>query len=298
MSMILVINDQEIKSALEITTRQYLAGELSRPQLLGYFHDQRIEIGITHYENFHSELPHYHTKAAEYQYMLNGMTEYWDLDCGEKYIFKKGDFYKISPGTKYVQKSKPGTTILFIKTPSGNDKMTVDVTDEIKRWMESKIKTVRKDYTCDANAPKPNSIKPAAAVALLNEHNEILLVKRADNAKWTMPGGTLNIGEDLITCATREVLEELGLEIEIKDIIGTYTNPNTVIEYSDGEIRQEFAIVYLGEILDGAIQLDLESTEFKWVNLEEVLDLPLADSQRRRLMDVITYHKFGTRHFK
>jgi hypothetical protein len=48
-----------------------------------------------------------------------------------------------------------------------------------------------------------------------------------------------------------------------KDIIGTYTYPNTVVEYFDGEIRQEFTIVYMGEILSGDIQLDEGSTEYK-----------------------------------
>src|SRR6266481_1338492 len=53
----------------------------------------------------------------------------------------------------------------------------------------------RRDYFYDPEAPKPNSIRPAAAVALLDLGGNILLLRRKDNDKWTMPGGTLDFGE-------------------------------------------------------------------------------------------------------
>ena len=49
----------------------------------------------------------------------------------------------------------------------------------------------RRDYFHDPEAPKPNSILPAAAVALFDSADNILLLRRKDNDKWTMPGGTL-----------------------------------------------------------------------------------------------------------
>lgn len=41
------------------------------------------------------------------------------------------------------------------------------------------------------------------------------------------------------------------------------------------------------------VKLDEESSNYIWVSLEEVLSLPLADSQRRRLVDVISYIRTG-----
>jgi 8-oxo-dGTP pyrophosphatase MutT (NUDIX family) len=55
----------------------------------------------------------------------------------------------------------------------------------------------RRDYFYDSEAPKPNSIRPAVAVALLDSGDHILLLRRKDNDKWTMPGGTLDFGESL-----------------------------------------------------------------------------------------------------
>jgi 8-oxo-dGTP diphosphatase len=145
----------------------------------------------------------------------------------------------------------------------------------------------RRDYFYDPAAPRPNSIKPAAAVALFDADGKILLLRRKDNEKWTMPGGTLNFGESLTDCAIREVREETGFNIRINGLIGTYTDPNVLIAYSDGEVRQEFTFVYSAEIESGALAIDGESTESAWTDVERALELPLAESQRRRLRDVV-----------
>jgi 8-oxo-dGTP diphosphatase len=74
-------------------------------------------------------------------------------------------------------------------------------------------------------------------------------------------------------------------------LIGTYTDPHILIAYSDGEVRQEFTLVYAAEIESGNLKIDDESKEAAWVPLPSAIELPLADSQRRRLKDVIRYQK-------
>jgi 8-oxo-dGTP diphosphatase len=152
----------------------------------------------------------------------------------------------------------------------------------------------RRDYFYDPDAPKPNSIKPAAAVALFDAEGRILLLRRKDNDKWTMPGGTMDFGESLGHCAVREVQEETGFEIEIQGLIGTYTDPHILIAYSDGEVRQEFTLVYAAEIKAGELKIDHESKEAVWVPIAEALTLPLAQSQKRRLEDVARYREHAT----
>jgi 8-oxo-dGTP pyrophosphatase MutT (NUDIX family) len=149
----------------------------------------------------------------------------------------------------------------------------------------------RRDYFYDPKAPKPNSVKPAAAVALFDGDRKILLLRRKDNDKWTMPGGTMDFGESLGQCAVREVREETGFDIEISGLIGTYTDPNVLIGYSDGEVRQEFTLLYAAEIKGGELRIDHESKEAVWVSIADALNLPLADSQRRRLLDVAQYRE-------
>ena len=64
-----------------------------------------------------------------------------------------------------------------------------------------------------------------------------------------------------------------------------------MIAYSDGEVRQEFTFVYAAEIESGELKIDDESKEAAWVPLSSVVDLQLAQSQRRRLKDVLEYQK-------
>jgi ADP-ribose pyrophosphatase YjhB (NUDIX family) len=149
----------------------------------------------------------------------------------------------------------------------------------------------RRDYFYDSEAPKPNSLRPATAVALFNSGGELLLLHRKDNNKWTMPGGTLDFGESLTDCAIREVREETGLQIRITGLIGTYTDPHILIAYSDGEVRQEFTFVYAAETESGELKIDDESKEASWVPLISAVELPLAESPRRRLKDVVEYQK-------
>ena len=295
MGKIIKIINSDILKALKNTTRQYFVGNLSKPQEIMFIKDERLEIGISNYPVYQSEPTHRHEVATEYQYMISGWTEYMDVDSGEVYEFRKGDFYAIEPGTTYSQRVKVGTSILFIKVPSVNDKQLVEISNDQLRWLQEKMRTVRTDYYYRDDAPVANSIKPAAAVAILNSRRELLMLHRMDNKKWTMPGGTLEFGESMTECALREVKEESGLDVQIKDIIGTYTDPNIRIAYSDGEVRQEFTIVYYGEALDYDVCLDDESSQFQWIPLEEVIRLPLADSQKRRIEDVLSYLANGSR---
>lgn len=297
MGKIIVIKNNEISEVLKDFSRQYLVGDLKRPQPLKYYKNSYLEIGITEYKEYSIEKTHKHTNATEFQYVLNGYTEYIDNDTAEIYRFKKGDFYIIEKETSYAQRSKKGTSILFIKIPSINDKTLVEDKDATIKFLSETIKSVRNDYYYDSNAPKANSIRPAASIVLIQD-NKILMLKRADNLCWTLPGGTLEHNENLTTCLTREVKEECNLDIEILDIIGTYTDPNIIVEYMDGEVRREFTIVFYGKIVGGDIKIDDESLEFDFIPIDDLLNLNMTFSQKRRICDVINYLNTKTRVFK
>lgn len=141
MAKILKISSAEIDDALRDTTRQYLVGDLQKPERLQHIPSSLVEIGITRYgEKGGTEPTHTHKQAFEFQYMTSGSTAYLDTATGEEHIFRKGDFYVIEPGVVYAQKSSPHTEILFIKVPPGNDKVPMDITPEVRTWFEKLIK--------------------------------------------------------------------------------------------------------------------------------------------------------------
>jgi hypothetical protein len=59
----------------------------------------------------------------------------------------------------------------------------------------------------------------------------------------------------------------------------------------DGEVRQEFTFVYAAQIESGELKIDDESKEAAWLPLSSAVEVPLAESQRRRIKDVMEYHK-------
>ena len=58
---------------------------------------------------------------------------------------------------------------------------------------------------------------PAVALVIFNGNREILLVKRGEEPKkgmWALPGGFMEVEEEVIDAAKRETEEETGLKIE------------------------------------------------------------------------------------
>lgn len=67
----------------------------------------------------------------------------------------------------------------------------------------------------------------AAGGLVFNEQQELLMIFR--RGKWDLPKGKLDEGENIETCAVREVTEETGVtNIELKKLIG-----KTYHEYFD-----------------------------------------------------------------
>ncbi|WP_395292983.1 NUDIX domain-containing protein [Kitasatospora hibisci] len=143
----------------------------------------------------------------------------------------------------------------------------------------------RRDYEDDPNAPRPNSLVPAASVVVVDDAGRVLLQRRTDNGMWALPGGVMELGESLGDCGIRETCEETGIRVEITGVVGTYTNPGHVFAYDDGEVRQEFSICLLGRPVGGELRVSDESHEVAWFKPAETDDLPMVASIRKRITD-------------
>ena len=147
----------------------------------------------------------------------------------------------------------------------------------------------RTDYLNDPDAPKATSIVPSANVVAVNDAGEILLIHRTDNDNWSLPGGAMEPGESMSDCAVRETREETGVQVEITGLVGIYTDPRHVILYtSNGEVRQEFSVVFTGRPVGGTPTISADSTEVRWVPAPEIRSLPMDRSMRMRLDDFLT----------
>ena len=62
-----------------------------------------------------------------------------------------------------------------------------------------------------------------AGGVLVNDQDEILLQKRSDFKSWGLPGGAMEFGESCQEACVREFLEETGLKVKVKSLLGIST---------------------------------------------------------------------------
>ncbi|MFI2713735.1 NUDIX hydrolase [Micromonospora sp. NPDC018662] len=141
----------------------------------------------------------------------------------------------------------------------------------------------RIDHFDNPDAPKPNSIVAAVSVFVQDGQGRVLLIQRTDNHLWALPGGAQEFGEYIAEAAVRETREETGVEVEVTGIVGIYTNPSHVVEYSDGEVRQQFSICLRARYVSGRPAPSDESSEVRWLAHDELSDLTIHPSMRLRI---------------
>jgi ADP-ribose pyrophosphatase YjhB (NUDIX family) len=141
----------------------------------------------------------------------------------------------------------------------------------------------RIDHLNDPDAPKANSLIPGASAVVVNETGAILLHRRDDNDLWSIPGGSMEVGESIRETIMREVKEETGLDVEPESIVGVYSNPRHVVEYGDGEVRQQFSVCFACKVVGGRLATGDESLEVGFFSPAEIEAMPMHDAIRLRI---------------
>jgi ADP-ribose pyrophosphatase YjhB (NUDIX family) len=141
----------------------------------------------------------------------------------------------------------------------------------------------RTEHYYDPQAPTANSIVVAVTAFVTDAEGRVLLVHRTDNDLWALPGGAQEIGEYIAEAVVRETKEEAGVDVEVAGIVGVYTNPNHVVEFSDGEVRQQFSICFRARCLGGELGDSNETSEARWVSQDQLDELPIHPSMRLRI---------------
>ncbi len=88
---------------------------------------------------------------------------------------------------------------------------------------------------------------PAVAVIILNEMNEVVLVKRKYEPMrgyWSLPAGFLENDETVEQTALREVKEETNLNIRLNGLFGVYSA-------DDNPDKKILLVVYRGDLISG-----------------------------------------------
>jgi ADP-ribose pyrophosphatase YjhB (NUDIX family) len=147
----------------------------------------------------------------------------------------------------------------------------------------------RIEHFNNPDAPAATSLVPAASAVVVDQAGRILLHRRDDNRLWSIPGGAMEVGERIADTAVREVREETGLEVEPEAIVGIYSDPRHVVEYGDGEVRQQFSICFACRVVGGELATSEESLEVGFFAPAAIEAMPMHESIRLRIRHYLAH---------
>lgn len=102
---------------------------------------------------------------------------------------------------------------------------------------------------------------------IVNEKGEILIERRADNGKYCLPGGSIDLDETVVEGAKREVYEETGVELRDISLFSIRSGTKTDFHYPNGDVTQYVDINFIAHVQSGGVLLksDGESTYLAFV---------------------------------
>ncbi|MFZ1753116.1 MAG: NUDIX hydrolase [Caldilineaceae bacterium] len=119
------------------------------------------------------------------------------------------------------------------------------------------------------------------AAAVFNDLGEVLLVQRGkppNVGQWGLPGGLIDTGERLVAGAAREVMEECGVAVEIRDLVGVF---EPIIRDGDGQVRYHYVVVdYWGRYLSGELRPGDDAADARWVAVDRLEEFEMYSESR------------------
>ena len=126
--------------------------------------------------------------------------------------------------------------------------------------------------------------------AIINNKGQILITKRGKKAKnergkWEIPGGSVEFGETLEKAIKREIKEELGIEIEVIELL------NVCSHIIKSENQHWVSPTYICKIKKGTPKIlePEKCDEIGWFTIKEAEKLPLSIITKDDLRELKKY---------
>jgi ADP-ribose pyrophosphatase YjhB (NUDIX family) len=89
----------------------------------------------------------------------------------------------------------------------------------------------------------------------------------------------------------REVLEETGLGVRVKRLVGVYSHPDQLTVYSETDKFQIVAIHFVAEIISGELGLSDETSDYGYFTMGEIEGLEMLGRHKERILDSLANQK-------
>jgi 8-oxo-dGTP diphosphatase len=122
--------------------------------------------------------------------------------------------------------------------------------------------------------------KVATKAIILKDEKILMTRDNRDSVNWDLPGGRINVGENIETGLKREVMEELGVEINFEGVVYSEQLVHT------GEGSAHLFITCKATLSDESKPFCVPSEELaevKWVDQNSIKELKTYDNCMRAL---------------
>lgn len=121
--------------------------------------------------------------------------------------------------------------------------------------------------------------------ALFDDADRLLLIRRADNGRWALPGGACDVGEPPAIGAAREVWEETGYVAEVTDFLGVFDN-----RYNGGRsFHHLYCLLFAGRAVGGERLITRETLDCVWFSASELPWPDVASSHVTRIRHALAW---------
>ena len=121
-----------------------------------------------------------------------------------------------------------------------------------------------------------------AVTAVVRRDDELLMVQRADNLRWTPVTGIMDPGEEPAVTAAREAREEACVEIRVDRLASVSAGPANYVVHGNGDRSTFLDLTFACTWIGGEARVgDEESVDVRWWRLT---DLPeMSDTMAERV---------------
>jgi 8-oxo-dGTP diphosphatase len=115
--------------------------------------------------------------------------------------------------------------------------------------------------------------------AVILRDRQVLLVRRDSEPRrgeWSLPGGMLELGETLRQGVEREVLEETGLRVRVKQVVEVF---DSIIPDAAGRTEFHYVLIdFLCVPIDGELRAGSDVAEVVWAQADDLDRFKLTEN--------------------
>jgi len=162
---------------------------------------------------------------------------------------------------------------------------------ELAAEIVSKQSTLSEEEVQKSFAMQPGYITPKVDVrAAIIHDGKILLVKEESDGRWSLPGGWADVGDTPSQAIIREVREESGFDVRVRNVVGVY-DANRVPNEEWMPFYHAYKLLFLCEILGGEARSSHETPDVGFFALDQLPPLSLFRTNRGIIEDAFEQAK-------